>query len=56
MGERVGNISKALKELEKAGSEAGEKVRVVDTSFLYESEAMYVEEQAKFLNATVKVS
>ena len=54
MGERVGNISSALRELENGGLDGGE-TRVVDTSFLYESEAMYVTEQDKFLNAVVKV-
>lgn len=52
MGQRVQNISNALKELER-GEEG--KTRVVDTSFLYESDAMYVTDQAKFLNAVVKV-
>lgn len=58
MGERVKNISRALKELEKLGSDegSGRRTRVVDSSFLYESEAMYHEEQAKFLNAAVEVS
>lgn len=55
MGERVGNISKALKELSKNAGGGG-KTRVVDTSFLYESEAMYVKEQSSFLNGVVKVS
>jgi len=53
MGDRVANIEAALKELERLGSQA--RTKVVDTSFLYESEAMYVTEQAKFLNATVRV-
>ncbi|GAA6039133.1 hypothetical protein JCM8097_005342 [Rhodosporidiobolus ruineniae] len=52
LGERAGNLGDALKELEKLGE--GE-VRVVDTSFLYESEAMYHEEQGKFLNAAIKI-
>jgi dihydroneopterin aldolase/2-amino-4-hydroxy-6-hydroxymethyldihydropteridine diphosphokinase/dihydropteroate synthase len=54
MGERMGNITRALKELESIQL-GGEKTRVVDTSFLYESEAMYVVDQAKFLNAVVRV-
>ena len=57
MGERMGNIARALFELERDGSDgSGAKTRVVDTSFLYESEAMYVVDQAKFLNAVVQVS
>ncbi|SGY79121.1 BQ5605_C008g05049 [Microbotryum silenes-dioicae] len=55
MGQRVHNISEALKELGVIGSQNGHKTRVVGTSFLYESEAMYVEEQAKFLNAAVEI-
>ena len=57
MGERMGNIKRALFELERDGSDgSGTKTRVVDTSFLYESDAMYVVDQAKFLNAVVQVS
>ncbi|GAA5866613.1 hypothetical protein JCM8547_005476 [Rhodosporidiobolus lusitaniae] len=52
LGERVGNLNDALKVLEELGQGA---VTVRDTSFLYESEAMYHEDQAKFLNAAVKV-
>ncbi|GAA5934261.1 hypothetical protein JCM1841_005418 [Sporobolomyces salmonicolor] len=52
IGDRVGHLSDALKKLEELGQG---KVRVRDTSFLYESEAMYHEEQAKFLNAAVKI-
>ncbi|KAL8278644.1 hypothetical protein RQP46_008936 [Phenoliferia psychrophenolica] len=54
MGERVANISSALKELEKLGLDGG-KTKVTDTSFMYESDAMYVTDQAKFLNAVVKI-
>lgn len=50
LGNRVVNLTNALKELDASGS-----TKVIDTSFLYESEAMYVEDQAKFLNAVVKV-
>ncbi|KAM0789125.1 hypothetical protein ACM66B_003179 [Microbotryomycetes sp. NB124-2] len=50
MGERVGNISKALKLLESSGH-----VRIQDTSFLYESDAMYHTEQARFLNGAFRV-
>ena len=56
MGERMRNITRALFELERDGSDgSGWKTRVVDTSFLYESEAMYVVHQAPFLNAVVQV-
>lgn len=54
LGNRVGNISKALREVELLDIDGG-KTRVVDTSFLYESEAMYVKEQNNFLNAVIKV-
>lgn len=56
MGERMGHISRALKELERAGSVGGEKTSVVETSWLYESQAMYVVDQAPFLNGAAKVS
>ncbi|GAA5977696.1 hypothetical protein JCM11641_001381 [Rhodosporidiobolus odoratus] len=52
LGERAGNLGSALKALEKL---AKGEVRVLDTSFLYESEAMYHEEQGNFLNAAVKI-
>lgn len=52
MGERLGNITRALRELEAASN----ATKVVDTSFLYESEAMYIVDQAKFLNAVVQAS
>ncbi|GAA5913919.1 hypothetical protein JCM5296_000296 [Sporobolomyces johnsonii] len=52
IGDRFGNLSDALKKLEELGQG---KVTVRDTSFLYESEAMYHEEQAKFLNAAAKI-
>lgn len=57
LGNRVGNISRALKELELLNCDVngGGKTKVVDTSFLYESEAMYVKEQNNFLNAVIKV-
>ncbi|GAA5909797.1 hypothetical protein JCM8208_005462 [Rhodotorula glutinis] len=53
LGERAGNLNDAVSRLEQL---AEGQVTVVDTSFLYESEAMYHEEQAKFLNAAVKIS
>ncbi|KZO94683.1 Dihydropteroate synthase [Calocera viscosa TUFC12733] len=49
LGDRVTNIERALRELESAG------VQVVDTSFMYETAAMYVEDQPKFLNAACVV-
>ncbi|GAA5841093.1 hypothetical protein JCM11251_008016 [Rhodosporidiobolus azoricus] len=52
LGERAGNLNDAVQKLEELGK--GE-VKVVDTSFLYESEAMYHEEQGKFLNAALKI-
>ncbi|GAA5906728.1 hypothetical protein JCM6882_003287 [Rhodosporidiobolus microsporus] len=52
LGERAGNLNEAVKTLEELGKGA---VKLVDTSFLYESEAMYHEEQGKFLNAVLKV-
>ncbi|GAA6063269.1 hypothetical protein JCM10212_004284 [Sporobolomyces blumeae] len=53
IGDRVGNLADALQTLKELSR--GE-VEVVDTSFLYESEAMYHEEQDKFLNAAIRVS
>jgi dihydroneopterin aldolase/2-amino-4-hydroxy-6-hydroxymethyldihydropteridine diphosphokinase/dihydropteroate synthase len=50
MGDRFGYIDKALRMLEKEGA------KVVDTSFLYETKAMYHEEQAPFVNGVCAVS
>ncbi|KAK4047923.1 trifunctional dihydropteroate synthetase [Microbotryomycetes sp. JL201] len=50
MGNRVENISKALRLLE-----SNETVKVKDTSFLYESDAMYHTEQDRFLNGAVRI-
>lgn len=52
MGKRVENLANALKELERDGT----GTTVKDTSSLYESDAMYVTDQDKFLNAAVEVS
>ncbi|KAM0751310.1 Dihydropteroate synthase [Meredithblackwellia eburnea MCA 4105] len=52
MGSRVSNISQALRELE---NDEQAQAKVVDQSFLYESDAMYVTDQARFLNAVVKI-
>lgn len=49
LGLRLENIDRALKELDKL------QVKLIETSFLYESDAMYLEDQPKFLNAVVVV-
>jgi dihydroneopterin aldolase/2-amino-4-hydroxy-6-hydroxymethyldihydropteridine diphosphokinase/dihydropteroate synthase len=49
LGDRVGNIEKALKILESRG------ILIMDTSFMYESAAMYVESQPKFANTVCTV-
>ena len=48
-GDRAGFITRAIKHFPK------DKIRVLDTSFLYETDAMYNTDQPKFLNAVVKV-
>lgn len=53
IGDSVGNITRAIEMIE---GESGGKARLVGTSFLYESEPMYVEDQAKFINGACKVS
>ncbi|KAG0235486.1 trifunctional dihydropteroate synthetase [Actinomortierella wolfii] len=50
MGDSGANLTKALQQLEQDGH-----VRVVDTSFLYETPPMYVTDQAPFLNAACKI-
>ncbi|KDQ07515.1 hypothetical protein BOTBODRAFT_119959 [Botryobasidium botryosum FD-172 SS1] len=45
LGDSVGHIEQALRELEK---ELG--LRVLDTSFMYQSKPMYVEDQPDFVN------
>ncbi|CAE6487243.1 unnamed protein product [Rhizoctonia solani] len=50
MGDRFVNIEKGLQALEREG------VKVVDTSYLYETEAMYHEEQALFINGVCAIS
>ncbi|GAA5843785.1 hypothetical protein JCM3766R1_000541 [Sporobolomyces carnicolor] len=52
LGDRVGNLSNALGKLQEL---AKGSVKVISTSFLYESEAMYHEEQARFLNAAIEI-
>lgn len=49
IGDRIGNITRAVRMLEEAG------VEVIDESRLYESEPMYVEDQARFTNGAVEV-
>lgn len=50
LGQRLGLIQRALSLLSVRGC------RILDTSFLYETVAMYVEDQPKFLNIAVKVA
>ncbi|KAK3807680.1 MAG: Dihydropteroate synthase-like protein [Benniella sp.] len=50
MGDSAANITNALRLLEQ-----DDNVRVVDTSFLYETPPMYVKDQPPFLNAACKV-
>jgi len=52
LGDKVGNFANALRKLREIGKE---KLKIVDSSFLYESEAMYHEDQDTFLNAAIKV-
>lgn len=52
LGDKVGNFANALKRLREIGKE---ELKIVDSSFLYESEAMYHEDQDTFLNAAIKV-
>jgi len=51
VGDRFANIEKALQTLED-----GSETKIVDTSFLYETDAMYVEDQARFINGACAVS
>lgn len=63
LGDRVAYIRKALGYLDdistmpasNANTASSRTMKLVDTSFLYESEPMYVLEQAPFLNAVCKV-
>lgn len=50
LGDRSSNIELALRLLE-----ADERVQILGTSFLYESEPMYVREQDRFLNGACRV-
>ncbi|ODQ66412.1 Dihydropteroate synthase [Nadsonia fulvescens var. elongata DSM 6958] len=48
-GNQVSNINQALEELKKSD------IEILQTSSLFESEPMYVTDQAKFINGVVKV-
>jgi 2-amino-4-hydroxy-6-hydroxymethyldihydropteridine diphosphokinase len=50
IGDRVGNVRRAVDSLEDEG------VEVVRTGRMYESEPMYVEDQARFINTVIEVS
>jgi dihydroneopterin aldolase/2-amino-4-hydroxy-6-hydroxymethyldihydropteridine diphosphokinase/dihydropteroate synthase len=50
IGDRVGNLRRAVNSLEEEG------VEVVRTGRMYESEPMYVEDQARFINTVIEVS
>ncbi|KAF8939835.1 Dihydropteroate synthase-like protein [Dissophora ornata] len=50
LGDSAANLQNALKMLEQ-----GDNVRVVDTSFMYETPPMYVTDQPPFINAACKV-
>jgi dihydroneopterin aldolase/2-amino-4-hydroxy-6-hydroxymethyldihydropteridine diphosphokinase/dihydropteroate synthase len=49
IGDRIGHIRRAVTALENRG------VKVKRTSRLYESEAMYVEDQERFINGVIEV-
>jgi dihydroneopterin aldolase/2-amino-4-hydroxy-6-hydroxymethyldihydropteridine diphosphokinase/dihydropteroate synthase len=59
MGDRFRNIELALRHLEgpepSDTSEKGPIVRIVDTSFLYETAPMYVTDQSHFINGACLV-
>ncbi|KAG0252517.1 trifunctional dihydropteroate synthetase [Mortierella polycephala] len=50
LGDSAANLTNALRMLEEGGN-----VRVVDTSFMYETPPMYVTDQPSFLNAACKI-
>ncbi|BGO90986.1 hypothetical protein NBRC10512_002256 [Rhodotorula toruloides] len=54
LGQRVKNLNDAVSTLDRLGAEEG-RTQVVETSWMYESDAMYHEEQERFLNAVVKI-
>lgn len=49
IGDRVQNLTAAVKALEDEG------MRLIKSGRWYESEAMYVEDQARFLNTVIEV-
>jgi dihydroneopterin aldolase/2-amino-4-hydroxy-6-hydroxymethyldihydropteridine diphosphokinase/dihydropteroate synthase len=49
MGDCVGNIRRAVNSLDSEG------VKVIRTGRMYESEPMYVEDQARFVNTVIEV-
>jgi len=51
LGDKVRNIEAALRMLETQHG-----IRVVDTSFLYESSPMYIKDQPRFVNGACLVS
>jgi 2-amino-4-hydroxy-6-hydroxymethyldihydropteridine diphosphokinase/dihydropteroate synthase len=55
LGSNVGN---RVEEIEKAcrAIDADPDMRIVDTSFLYETKPMYVEDQERFVNGACEVS
>jgi dihydroneopterin aldolase/2-amino-4-hydroxy-6-hydroxymethyldihydropteridine diphosphokinase/dihydropteroate synthase len=57
IGDRVGHINRAVDLLiGEAGNEGLHQTRLLQTSWLYESEPMYVEDQARFVNGAILVS
>ncbi|KAF9579791.1 trifunctional dihydropteroate synthetase, partial [Lunasporangiospora selenospora] len=50
LGNSPANLENALKMLER-----GNRVRVIDTSFMYETPPMYVTDQPSFINAACKI-
>ncbi|OQO02490.1 hypothetical protein B0A48_12017 [Cryoendolithus antarcticus] len=50
MGDRIGEIEKACRAID-----ADPDMRIVDTSCLYESEPMYVEDQDRFINGVCEI-
>lgn len=50
MGDRVAMIEQACKEMEKSG-----KIKIIRTSSLWETKAMYVVDQDNFVNGACEV-
>ncbi|KAL7412468.1 Dihydropteroate synthase-like protein [Mrakia frigida] len=53
IGDSVANVTKAV---EMINTESEGTSRLIGTSFLYQSEPMYVEDQAKFVNGACKIT